>query len=146
MSNDFNPYGNSGQAFPPYHDPYARPPRKSGSAIWLWVIGGVVVLGGAMATACCCGLAHLGLEVEVSELEQEIRDHPLVKQHIGEIQELTRNWSASIARQEEYEDDVWVFDIKGTKGSGEIVAVYDDEDNLQSAELRSSDGRTFKLR
>ena len=98
-----NPYEN------PYEDPRRpsgfgelgrQPPKKSGwssSAIILIVLG---VVGGGGILLCFGGgiaVVMLGMDVSEAEVTAQLRDHPLIRDSLGEIQKCETNFAKSVA-------------------------------------------------
>lgn len=143
MSNDFNPYAQHGQQYPAPGPNYGPPPPpRGGSRLWAYIIAGVVLAGGVLVVACCGGLFVAGKSVMEQEILYALRDNPTIREHIGEIQDVTYNLSATIAHDD---DDADVFDIVGTKGSGEVTAYTDEDLGFISGTLRLSNGESYEL-
>lgn len=129
----------------------ARPARSgrrqtSSSGVWaLILIIAAVVLGGG-TLLCCGGLVYFGLNMMSAEVETELRDNARLREHIGEIQELTMDFTRSLASDD---DDVFVYNVRGTKGSGKLTVHHitgnDGNEIVLAASLRLSDGRTIDL-
>jgi hypothetical protein len=60
-----------------------------------------------------------GLGVFADEVEADLRPNPVVREHIGRIEEFELDLSASIAAQG---SEDFVFRVSGTKGTGLIFA------------------------
>ena len=137
---DFQPPGHS-------FDPHAAP-RRPGSPVplILAILGG---LGAVTFLACCGGclaLAYFGKSVAERELTDQLRDNPALQEHIGDIEQLSYNFIATAAIED---DDVEVYDVQGTKGKGEITmktsSLMDAEDEIIWARLRLDSGETVEL-
>ena len=122
-----------------------RASQPGSSRFWIILL---LVGGGAMFLLCCGGLggvAFFGLNLVAREIETELRDNPVIVEHIGEIEEFDVDWTGSFAA----EDDIFVFDVRGSKGSGEITAESitndDGDEDVVSGSLRMKDGTTFDL-
>jgi hypothetical protein len=76
-----------------------------------------------------------------SQVLYDLRDHPVIQEHIGEIQEV----SVNIAGTGATDDDSEVYDLRGTKGSGELTAYFDDDHNFISGTLRLPSGETYEI-
>ena len=121
--------------------------NSGGRKIGCWV---AAFVGGALVVLTCCGgilaLGLFGLNMMDTEIEREIRDNPVIVEHIGEIQSFETDWMASFTMDD---DDVYVFQIEGTKGSGEIAARCLPEDDgswkVESGTLRLSSGEKHDL-
>ncbi len=134
------PYQPPGQ----FSDPYGPPQPKSNSSI-IWIVGiviGVIGLGGLLACGCCGGLTFFGMNVAADQVADSLRDNPVVVEHLGEIKEC--NWNVGESFQHD-DDDVMVFDVEGSQGSGKIIGeLNDNSDGLISGHLETTNG-TFDL-
>jgi hypothetical protein len=140
MSQAYNPYGTPP---PEYHSP----PRKKSNA-WIWVL--LACIAGGTVLMCCGGgggLVYFGLNLIGQEVADDLRDHPKVQEQLGGIEEISFNFTKSAARDD---DDEYVFDVKGPKGTGTLICKTADSDDgeteVVSASLRTSDGQTHVLR
>jgi hypothetical protein len=141
------------EGFPGY-DPGAQPydaqvsgPRKSSSTGCI-----VAVIAGAAAVALlvCCGgggaLVWFGLDVMSAEVEQQLRDQPRVREHFGELRSVKMDFAKSAAVEG---DDVFVYQVEGTKGSGEVTVRLEEvefgEQRVTEATLRLSSGEEIDL-
>ena len=101
----------------------------------------VLVLGVAGAFF----IGRWGLSLVAEEVKRDIRDHPVVLEHIGDIEECTVNLAATGAEGEE----AFVFDLKGSKSHGELQAVIetgeDGTERVLSGTLRMPDGTRHEL-
>ena len=140
MRNDFDPYGSNLNGM-------SQPAQKKswGWPLLLMVVGGplIVILlfcGGGL------GIMMFGMNVLSAEIEMELRDHPQFREHIGEVQSFDVDWAKSFAEEG---DDVFVYDVQGTKGSGEVTveSVTNDvgKEEIISAQLRMSSGEVIEL-
>jgi len=59
-----------------------------------------------------------------------------VKEHVGEVKEISYNWSASLNRDD---DNLDVYDIVGDKGNAQLVVDADDE-GIYSVTLQNGKG------
>ena len=118
--------------------------RNRGSR-WLWIIGGGGFVSLLMCGGCTWGVVHLAGKIGAQDIQNQLGDHPIVQEHVGHPAEVTMNWSDTIIHEN---DDVFVYDIAGPKGSGQL---YVEEGNLDapvdilSAELIMSDGTRLDL-
>jgi hypothetical protein len=131
-----NPYGDGKQPSgyaptgytPPLYggSPYGPPttPPPGASSRNNWIVGGIVVgILGLMGVTCagCCGfglfIANAAHQETARGMSVDYRQNPKVQEEIGDIQEVTYNWGSTIAR----EDDMDVYDVRGSKGSGQFV-------------------------
>jgi hypothetical protein len=104
--------------------PAAYQPPKSSNA-WLWILLGV---GGAGLLVCCgCGgfgyfAMNKGFEVMQQDLQTRLSTDPVAQQHLGQIESVTFDFGASITEsQERGGDQVFVFHVKGSNGSGDVI-------------------------
>lgn len=147
MSSGFQP------SFPPspYEPgpsyPAPAPPPKKSSGLFFWLFLLVAVLGGGVLLLCCGGgggLIYFGTQVMGKQVAEALRGNPVIQEHIGEIQSCEVDFVASSAHEGQ---DTMVFNIKGTKGSGTLIADTDssdsDSEKIRSAKLRMPDGREY---
>ena len=139
-----------GQPWPPQQQPWPpgpppQPPAKPRSRL-LWVLLGV---GGLIGALCCGGfgvLAYFGLELISTEVRNQVRDHPVVVQHIGVIESFEVSFIESAATND---DETFVYHVKGTKGSGVLTAKHvtnaAGEEEILWAKLRLRDGQEHDL-
>jgi hypothetical protein len=147
MSNDFNPYSQFGQQPPSHGQPgygqsYGPPPPPRSSRLWAYIIAAVVVLFGGLSCACCGGLGFAGKSMLEQDVINALRDHPTVREHLGEIRNVTYNLVATSAHEDE---DSEVYDIVGDQGSGELTAWFDDDHEFLHGSLRLENGDTYEL-
>ena len=133
-----------------YNDPNFphRQPPGSGNRTLFWILGIVaaIVILGAIA---CCGIGYFGVRFVSTEVAKQLRPQlqssPEIAEHIGEIQEMTLNVQAM---QQEDRAGKMVFDITGTKGSGQVIVdpgQFTPEARDEGVELVLSDGRRIPL-
>lgn len=122
------------------------PPKSSGLSACLIA---VLVLGGVVLLVCCGGLVGLmlfGGRLMASEVEAQLRDNPVLQEHIGQIESFEIDWVRS---GQEEGDDTFVYRVEGTKGKGYCVVTHitDLEGNEQivRAELRTDEGDVYVL-
>jgi hypothetical protein len=98
----------------------------------------------------CCGGAvgviAFGVNLIEAEVKDKLRDNPKLREHIGEIQALDTDITASLAVEGK---DTYRYKVRGTKGSGELIVKQhtDDDGNevIDEATLRLPDGRTVQI-
>lgn len=138
----------SASSLPPDFNPaqYARQPKPKQTN---WLVVGLIGGAGVMLLLCCGGglwLANFGLDVITVEIEQQLRDHPDIVEHIGNVESFEMDFVKSTAHPH---DDFWVYEVVGSKGRGELTVHHvtndNDEEEIISASLRMSDGTTIKL-
>jgi len=140
MSNAGSPYQ------PPIDPSYGAAPHNKSSLAWLWIL---LVLGGGVGLLVCCGgggaLVYFGLGVMGEEVADQLRDHPVIQEHLGGIDNIEVDFTASAARDD---DDEFVFKVSGPKGSGKLIAKTATDDNgddqVVSGSLRTATG-TFEI-
>lgn len=101
----------------------------------LWLTLSALVASG-------CGLLA-GFEQQVAD---DIQNNPVIVRHIGDITTIDIDWSAT---GEEPGDDVFVFQLTGTKGDGlltaECITVDADHEDVVSGSLRLPSGESVDL-
>lgn len=140
------PSGQNPQPYAPSgHFAYQPPPPKSSSA-WIWVLLG---LGGALFLCCGGGVVAVGMfgmNIVAAEVEEQLRDNPKLREHIGEIQSLEFDFVATAAKDD---DETFVYNVQGDKGSGTLTVrqTTDEELNevIEQATLRLKDGKTVEI-
>ena len=143
---------------PDYGPPSYPPPKQSSSAVvWIVVLVIVLVIGlPILAVAVmflgCCGMLGLGayaaFQLPAETIKRQYADHPAIVEHIGEIQSVSINMTATGQEQQETDAPpsatVMVFDIRGSKGSGQIVVEQEPGDPpdqaFSKATLRTTEG------
>ena len=145
MSYEFNAPPPPPQGYPPMAGPPMLPPQSGSMLKWILIIGGV----GLLSVAVCCGGGYLlvgfGMNIVEADLERQLRDHPRIREALGEIESFETNWAASMAIED---DDTFVYDVVGTIARGEITVdstSTDDSEEINWAELRLTSGETIEL-
>jgi hypothetical protein len=98
----------------------------------LVLVIGLPILAVAVVFLGCCGLFGLGMysvsQLPAEMVKQQYANDPVIQQHIGEIQSATLNFADTAAEQQKQQPGqgapaatVMVIDVRGTKGSGQIV-------------------------
>jgi hypothetical protein len=142
-----NPYG-EGSAYKPatgFGGPYIspsggpEPPKKNQGCLIAGIVGGILGVVGLLC-ASCCGFGFFALNEEYKETARQLsvdyRNDPVVKEQVGEVQEITYNWGATLARED---DDLDVYTVVGDKGTAQLV-VDADEDDIYSVTLQNDKG------
>lgn len=79
------------------------------------------------------------------DVKRDIRDHALILEHIGNIEEMSLDMKATGAEPE----DIFVFQLRGPKGTCELMAALvttaDGTERVQAGTIRLPDGRSFDL-
>ena len=127
------------------------PSRRSTGALnsnkLLWIlVAGVLI---AVPLLCCGGMflvGYLGLGVLAADIEIQLRDHPTIRQHIGEIEDLSVNFLKSSAIDD---PDTFIYDIRGDKGAGELtitsISEWEGNEDIVAAELRLESGAVIEI-
>ena len=117
-----------------------RRPKKKRSKVWLIVVLAVVVVVGLG------GLTFWGWGMFRDQARDAMNRNPVIQRHIGRITAIELNFTETGDAEDE---DVFVFDITGTNGSGTVTArflsVGSDTEELGSGTLRLSSGQTYDL-
>ncbi len=127
-----------------YHE---EPPvrRTNSSSCLVWIIGFGVV-GVLCCVLCCGGVAYFGFNLMSTEVEVAIRDNPQIREHLGDLQSVELNFMKSVADDD---DDTWVYNIKGSKGRGELTVKQSTGANgdevFHNAQLRLSNGQVVDV-
>jgi hypothetical protein len=91
-------------------------------------------------------MVRLGLDVFASDVESELRDNPVIIEHIGRIEELEVDLTASLSTDE---NDDFVFTVRGTKGSGLVHATCitrdDGTEAVTAGTIQLESGETLGL-
>ena len=120
------------QSNPP--DSYPPPQRSSSAVLWIVILVLVLVVGlpillVAVMFLGCCGLMGVGaysaFHLTGEMAKQQFGADPVIQQHVGEIQSISLNLSATEEERQKgvaQGANVVVFDVSGPKGSGQIIA------------------------
>jgi len=131
-----------------YNDPsFGQAVKPSSNRTLYWILGIVsaVTIGGAIV---CCGGGYFLILFTTSELAKQFRgpvqNSPEVVEHIGEIEDMTLSFQAMQAAGEQGK---LVFEVTGTKSSGQVVVdtskMEDDPENAY--ELVLADGTRIPM-
>ena len=124
-----------------YQPPHSPSPTKGKSNKTLVILILVLICCGGLG-----GLTYFGVDIVSSEVENQVRNHPMIKAEIGEIKSFDMSLTKSAHIRE---DDVFVFDVQGTKGDGEITAkIFTNSEGMEEiigASLKTSTGKTMSL-
>ena len=85
------------------------------------------------------------MSVVSADIENQLRNHPEIEEHVGAIQSLEVDWAKSMA-EDDY--DIWTYDVEGTKAKGELIVESEsdfDSEVIVSATLRLSTGEEIEL-
>ena len=129
--------------------PYQPQPRSSNKSLWI-VLGVVLALAIGGAVVCCGGVVLLGrwgLDMVGQDIAGQLRDDPIIQEEIGEIEEISVDLIASGVHTDQ---ETFIYDVEGTKGSGQLtvksVTTDDGGEEIITASLRTADGRQRQLR
>lgn len=108
------------QSYNDPNTPYRQPPRSSNRTLF-WVLG-IIALLGVLGVVACCGFGYYGFRFIstqfANQLRPQLQNSPEIVEHIGEIQEMALNPQAM---QQPDHSGKMVFDVSGTKGTGQVV-------------------------
>ena len=127
--------------------PVQRRKRTSAGCIIVVVVGVLMVF----MTLCCGGvglISYFVLTLIGDEVEGDLRDNPVIAEHIGTIQSFELDWGGSFVEEED--DDTFVFRIRGSKASGIVTVFCDNTGNAEIVEVLSGtlqvdSGETYDL-
>jgi len=133
------------QRFGPYESA-TQPSRRSKSGCLLWAI----LLGAGLMLLLCCGggalIMRFGMQIITTQVEDQLADNPILREHIGEIESFELDWTRSFADED---DDTFIYQVRGSKGEGRVTVkhITDDDGNeeILEAELRLSSGEVVDL-
>jgi hypothetical protein len=114
-----------------------------------WFIFGCAAAGvvGIVVLALGAGLfVRWGMGIFAEQVKLELRENPVILEHLGRLDTLEMDMTASTAAEDE---DEFVFNAEGTKGSGVIRAICitrsPDREEVVSGTLELPDGSTYDL-
>ncbi|XZE56736.1 hypothetical protein SH139x_002863 [Planctomycetaceae bacterium SH139] len=145
--NDFAPY----PPLPEQPPTGSVAPQKRGGnggktvLIVLAILAGIGVL--------CCGAGGIvtytffsfGEQVLVEDIRSQLQDDPTIKNELGGIESMELNWAASMMHDDE---ETMVYEVQGSLGKGrlEVRSITNgDQEVIEAAILRISDGRALEL-
>ena len=145
-----NPNANHGRAQPTYGQDDFAPARPRNSNSKLWLGCGLASLLGLLV---CCGgfaaLSYFGMDMMGDLMRAEVEDSPTVIEHFGQLESMRFNISATAEEAQNIQPgqgSPMVFDVQGTKGSGQIVVQQSrSAQGVESAVLITSDGQRFPI-
>ena len=90
-----------------------------------------------------------GMDIVTSGVQEQVAGTPAMQEHIGDIQSFSVNFVETGEAANEYgDDDVLAFDVKGSKGSGQVIVKTspgpDGSPNVVWAKLRTG-GEEFDI-
>lgn len=135
----------------PYRPISPEPPNRSGN----WSKGCIIAAVAAFVGAVTCvvlligggmWIASWGIDVVAQQVANDIENNPVIVQHIGLINSIEVDWTASMAEPGE---DVFVFELSGSKGRGVLVAesktIDVDTENVTWGRLKLPSGEQYDL-
>jgi len=136
----------------PFDSQQFAPQKQSttgGSSTWKWVLG-ILGGGGSLMLLLCCGggigLVGFGMNLVEQDLKNQLRDHPQIKEHVGEISKFDVNFIKSTANDD---DDVFVYEVEGSKGNAELTIDSSNMDAgaevIRSVSMRLPNGDVIEL-
>ena len=144
--NSANPYlaqPASQPAAPPPGPP--QPAKKSSIGCILIVLA---IVGGGGVLLCCGGggfMAWFGTRMLGEVVTKSLKDHPVIKEHLGELESMSIDFSAT---GENNEQDTIVFQAKGSKGTGTLYVKTNQGNGdkpVESARLKLPNGQIIPI-
>lgn len=108
----------------------------------------ILILAGCgfLIVAGCCGFAFWGWGLFTDQAKDALNANPVIQEHIGNIESIETDFTATGNAEG---DDVFVFRIKGPKGSGVVTAEFistgADSEEVRSGTLELDSGETYDL-
>ncbi len=132
---------------PPVEATPIEPGRSSKKGLYgLLGCGGCAVLGIAVVVFGSFLLVWFGLGIFVDQVKTDLKENPVIVEHLGMIEDLEVDIMGSLAAPGEEE---YVFRARGSKGQGEITAECvtrdADTEEVVSGTLQMSDGEIYDL-
>ena len=133
-----------------YRVPAPQQPHQATAGKPVWVVLAIILVMLVGGTAICCGgmffVGSWGLDIVAQDIARQLRDDPVIQEEIGEIEEISMNLTASATHAD---DETFVYDVRGSKGSGELtvqsVTLPQGGEEILSASLRTEDGRQIDI-
>ena len=141
MRNDPRSMSDFGQDPDPF-EPLEKEGKSRGCIIAV-IVTLVLVVGGGLGG--CFVLYQFGMNILGEQVVADIEDNPVILEHLGTIEEIDIDLTATAA---ESDDDVLVFEVTGTKGEGRLVVQTwstDDAEEVQWGMLRLPSGEKIPL-
>ena len=130
-----------------YNDQQAK---KSGSNVWLWVlgiIGGLTVIGALV----CCGGGYFGYQAVTNMIAEaykgQLQGNPVIVEHVGEIETMKLNLTTT-QEQAQSSNGMMAFDVVGSKSPATLLvrqAQGGDGTAIAAAELLMPDGTRYDV-
>ena len=127
-------------------DQGTTPTKKSGKGC---LIG--CGIAGILGLVLCCGggvfLVQFGVGALGDQLQTQISGDPAIVEHIGSIESLEVDWGATIeeAQKSSDQESGLIFEIKGDKGSGQMLIKEDKGGDAGLATLIQADGTRIPI-
>jgi|GEM_PF-2857308 hypothetical protein len=134
-------------------DPYAAPPAKKSSNLKIILI--VLGILGVMGVVCCGGLigggfwaANFAMNMMGEAIRPLVANDQTVLEKIGDVQSISGSlMETGTYQQQSGQQNVIVFDIQGSKGSGKLIAkLKSDPGRIENADDFSDAVEWIKLR
>jgi hypothetical protein len=110
------------------------------------VVAGVVVLAGVLVMGLVTAVVVYGLGLVSDQVQVDLRGNPVMQAHVGEVIHFDVNITRSMM---EPDAETFVFDVKGVKGSGRVIAkcvtVDADREKVTAGRLRLDSGTEYDL-
>jgi len=120
--------------------------NRRGNAILVLTIVGIILLVGLM---CCGGMAAFltfGWGIFTEQAKDAMNENAVIQEHIGRVTSIESNFLASA---DEDNENVFVFEVEGSKGTGtvtaEFITVDDDTEEIRSGTLELPSGDVYEL-
>jgi len=110
--------------------------------LWAGILLGMV-LGMVLLVV---GAFFWGVSLYAEQATAAMNEHPVIQRCIGRIEHSSLDWSATY---DDSREDTIAFRVRGPKGSGLIVGVFDtvdaDNESLDGGELHMDNGKLLNL-
>lgn len=88
----------------------------------------------------------MGFNIITREIEDELRDNPVIREHIGVVRQFEMDWIRSFDHADE---NTYVYQVEGTQGRGQLTVTHvtqgDGSEKVVAGTLRLDTGETFDL-
>jgi hypothetical protein len=135
------------------YNPFSAPPpgqvpRKSNT--WLYILLGV----GGGGLLLCCGCVAMswwgfsaGMGIVSAQLMNQLNADPVAQQHLGTVTSASVDLMASGEEQQRRGEQVLLFNVRGDRGSGQVIAEQapGQQQQFRNAILRLPDGDEVQL-
>src|SRR5262245_38332217 len=86
---------------------------------------GLMAAAGLCLLVCCGGVVHFGAGMIAEEVREKLEADPRFGEHVGQLQDFHVDLLASMSNNE---DDVYVYNVKGSKWSGRVTVKHETDD------------------